>query len=430
MVDEATALIEAQSFEEAGSMPLPADLGVLSARIASGTLGVDLVSGLPIDCDVILHFPELTTAEGSALDIPLTLPADGTTTARVDLADAVVAAPGGTPLDALHWTLSIASEGSGGVPVTIAAGDRISAALLPTTLAFAEVTGTVPEEVYVIEPVSESIDLPDELDGLHLQAASLTIEIVNETGIGGELDLQLSGVSADGTVTTVSAIAHIAANLDKSARTTIVLDQDNSNIADLLSELPESFVFEGEVRIGGPDEVGSVRPGDGATVSWRLDAPLRLIVDQTEFDQEPTALNLDVDTRRTLDENLVSAQIRADIVNHFPFGVEVRLLVGATAATTLTSPTLEIGPFAVTAGEVDTEQRWVIAPGESSHIIPLTQAQIGAFTAPGACVAVVALIPGTDGEEVLVRIGDRLSLAGALSVEVIVEDDNGAGGTS
>lgn len=423
VVDEATALIEAQSFSEFGEMALPADLSVLHAVLASGTLGVDLVSELPIECSVILSFPELSTTGGLPLDIPLSLPADGSAMARVDLAGAVIASPDGSPLDALHWTLEISSVGSEGVPVTIAAGDRISAALLPSTLMLAEVTGSVPEEVFIIDPVTETIDLPDELDGLHLQAAALTIEINNSTGIGGELDLELSGVSADGTVTVVSAIAHIVADTDKSTRTIIVLDQDNSNIADLLSELPESFVFQGQVSIGGPGEIGTVRPGEGASVAWRLDAPLRLIVDQAEIDQEPTALNLDVETRRNLDERLVAAEIRADIANSFPFGVEVMFLVGSSAATTLTAPTLEIGPLVVTAGSVHPTDHWVVAPGLSSHVIPLNQEQIGAFTAAGAHVAVVALIPGTDGEEVVLRVTDRLSLTGALSVEVFVEDD-------
>jgi len=423
VVDEATALIGAQSFTEFGEAPLPDDLGVLSALLESGSLDIDLTSGLPLDCAVTLTFPAMTLADGSPLAVPLTLPADGATATSVDLAGAVIASPDGLPLTALDWTLDISSDGSGDVPVTIAAGDRITATLRPATLALARVTGTVPEEVFVIDPVTETIDLPDELDGLHLQAAALTIEILNDTGIGGELNLELAGVSTAGVVTTVSAIARIGADEGKATRTVIVLDQDNSNIAELLSELPESFVFQGEVSIGGPGEVGTVRPGDGASVSWRIDAPLQLVIDQAEIDHEPTALDLDADARENIDDHLVAAELHAEIANHFPFGVEVRFLVGESEATTLSAPSLEIGPLDVTGGDVGDDHRWVVSPGRSTHVIPLSREQIGAFTRPDAHTAVVAVIPGTDGEEVVVRIGDHLSLTGALSIEVFVEDD-------
>lgn len=423
VVDQAEAVIGEQTFTDGGELALPDDLGVIHAGLESGVLGLELSSDLPIPCTVTLGFPEIATADGQPVSLELDLPASSTASTRVDLAGGAIASPDGEPIAALGWTVDIVSAGSEGVPVTIAATDRIAAAILPTTLSLSEVTGVIPEEVYVLDPVSESLDLPDELEGLHLRAAAVTIDIVNGTGIAGDIDLALSGIDALGDTTTVTAVARIAADDTRGTRTTIVIDESNSDIEDLLSALPETFVFRGEVRIGGPDEIGTVRPGDSAEVTWRVDAPLQLAIDPTEFEQDPEPLDLDADTRDALDEHLVQAELLAEIANGLPVGVQVSLLVGADEATTLSDPTLTIGPLDVTAGVVDPVYRWVTEPGVSTHEIALSAAQVSAITAPGAHMAVVAALPGTDGEDVIVRICDGVGVRGALSAEVLVSDD-------
>lgn len=421
-VSAATAVVGALSFADAGALALPDDLGILSARLASGALDVSVRNDLPLACDAVLSFPEITLADGSPLALPLALAPGGSTDAHVDLADAVVAAPGAAPLTSLRWEVDVTTPGSGGAYVTLDASDRLEAVVAPSTLALAEVTGLIPEETFALDPVEETLDLPDELDGLQLAAATLTITVLNDTGVSGTLDATLTGENAAGAVTTLSALARIEGDAGKSTRTLIVLDETNSSIAEFLSSLPETVRLDGEIRIGGDGEVGTVRPGDRAGLDWRLDAPLRLTVSESVIEPAAEPLDLDDDVREHLEEHLIRAELIAEIANRFPFGAELSLQVGPDSTAATTSPELVVGPILVEPGLLDPEGGWTVAPVTSPVTVGLDAAGVRALTRPGAYLAVVARIPGSDGQVITVRVGDRLDVRAALSAEVLIQE--------
>jgi acyl carrier protein len=175
--------------------------------------------------------------------------------------------------------------------------------------------------------------------------------------------------------------------------------------------------------VGGNDEIGTIRPDDVALVLWRADAPLRLSIESSEIDRNPEALNLDEDLRDQLDSHLQAAEIIVEIGNHFPFDLSVEFLVGPDSLTTLNDPELTIGPLTVASGLVGETSRYVEEAVTTRHVITLTGTQIRAFTRENAYTGLRALIPGTNGAEVLLRTGDGLSALGALSVEILIEDD-------
>ncbi len=422
-MDAATAVIDAQLFSDGGTIALPDDLQVISAILATGEISIDLGNDLPIDCLVTLEFPDIRLASGAPATLDIDLPAGGTNSAVMDLTQAVISAEAGTTLSELTWSITASSPGSEGVAVTIAATDRLSANLSPTTLTFAEITGYIPEETFALDPTSEDLDLPDELDGLQLTSATLTLEVFNGTGVGGTLDITLVGTAADGSSSTLSTVAQIAADDAKDMRTVVVLDETNSNIAEFLSTMPETVTLSGEMRIGGPDQIGTIRPGDSARLTWGLDAPLRLTITDSHLDQDPVALNLDADMREQLDEHLVQADVIAEISNHFPFAVELFIQVGPDSTSAVNDPELVIGPLSVEAGSLNTVGGWVTQAVTSRLEIALSTNDIKAFTRPGAFTAVVAHIPGTNGEEIVVRIGDKLNIRGAISAEILISDE-------
>nr|MBC8426345.1 hypothetical protein [bacterium] len=335
-VDEARTILGDQSFQETSSIALPDSLRIIEAVVAGGAINVTLSSGLPVPATVYIYFNEFLTPEGGPYVLTFAMPRNGIEVTQADLAGARITSDGGAPLDSLSYTVGVYSPGSDGEMVDIASWMRITAAMDPATLSIGEVTGIIPARSFALETVTQAIDIPDELDGLRLPAATLVIELFNETGIGGDIDLELSGRNAAGETVSVAASAGVAASQGgEPTKTTLVLDETNSDIADLLSILPEEFTFSGTISVGGDDEVGTVRPGDRAQVVWRADAPLRLIIDDAEIDREPEALDLDEELRRNLEEHLVAAEIVLEIDNHFPFGLDVVFLVGPDEATVL-----------------------------------------------------------------------------------------------
>ena len=424
VVDSARAIVGAQDFQETSSIALPDSLRIIEAVVDGGAIDVTLSSGLPVPATVYIYFNEFLTPEGGPYVLTFAMPQHGVESTQADLAAARITSGGGAPLDSLSYTVGVYSPGSDGEMVDIHSGMRISAEMAASTLSIGEVTGIIPRQDFALETVTEAIDIPDELSGLRLPAATLVIELVNETGIGGEIDLSLTGRNAAGESVTVATSSTVApAQGGEPAKTTVVLDETNSLIADLLSILPEEFTLEGAVSVGGEDEVGTVRPGDRAQVIWRADAPLRLIIDDAEIDREPELLDLDEDLRDNLDRHLVAAEIVLEINNHFPFGLDVEFLVGPDEATLLDDPELVIGPVTVAPGDIDPVTRYVRDIVKTQQTITLDATQIAAFTRPGACTALRALIPGTEGLEVVLRTCDGLSARGALSAEILVTDD-------
>ncbi|HPF34547.1 MAG TPA: hypothetical protein P5571_03135 [Candidatus Krumholzibacteria bacterium] len=422
VVTAATAVIGAQSFTESGGVPLPDDLGILAARLGGGSLDVSLRNDLEVPCTATLTFPEIVLSSGAPLALVLDLPAGGVSTASTDLTDAVVTAGDGTPLTELGWEIDVSTPGSGDGYATVQATDRIEAQVLPSTLTLAEVTGLIPEETFVLDPVSESIDMPEELEGLTLAAAALTLTVSNGTGVGGRLAAVLIGENAAGAVTTMTADVEIAPGGDGAAETVIVLDETNSAIAEFLSFLPVRVDLTGQVSIGGGGVVGTVRPGDRASIDWRLDAPLRLIMAESVVEPEPEPLDLDEDLRADLREHLVQAELTALVSNRFPFGAELFLQVGPDSTSALHEPASVVGPLWVDAGVLDPVGGWTVAPTESPVTVALDADDIRAITAEGAYFAVVARLPGTDGAAITVRVGDRLDVRAALSAEILVQE--------
>jgi len=301
---------------------------------------------------------------------------------------------------------------------------NVSAELAATTLALGEVTGLFPAHSLALEPMTQAIDVPDELDGLQLPAATLVIDLFNGTGVRADIDLLLTGRNASGETATLAATAGIAPSRDEGpTRTTILLDETNSTIAELLSILPETFTFAGVVHVGGDDEVGTIRPDDRAQVVWRADAPLRLVIEDAEVDRNPEPLDLDEDLRTSIEDHLLEAEILVEIDNHFPFGLDVLFLVGPDSISALDDPELVIGPLSVAAGVIDETTRYVSESVATQHLIALDAEQVRAFTRPSACTALRALLPGTDGQEVVLRAGDGLTARGALSLDILIEDD-------
>ncbi len=423
VVDAATAVVGALELNGAGAVALPDSVGIIDAVVASGTLVLTTASGLPVPGTVTLRFPEIRR-DGEALRLSFPLPADSTVTTTVDLAGCRLTGDGSTPLDSLRVETAFATPGSGGELVTFAAGDEVAADTAPFRLAFAEVTGQVPERTFPLDSVHETVDLPEELNGLTLPEATLVIDIFNETGVGGLLDFTLTGTNARGERVTLAAAAEIGAARSGDGRTSIVLDQDNSNVAELLSSLPRELDFSGQLTVGGPERTGTVRPGDAARVTWRLAAPVRAVIaPDTELRHRPEPLGLSAGTRDDLSRHLVSGELTLDVDNHFPFGAGVRVQVGPDSLAATADPELVIGPLDVAAGDRDPVDGTVVGTRRTHLVVPLSHQQVQAFLRPDAHVAVSAVLPGSDGRPVALRLEDMVSVTGAVRVEIRVEDE-------
>lgn len=422
VVSSATAVVADQTFDTQMDTALPADYEVSRAVIASGAVGVDLRNDMPVPCTVTMVWGQVRNLDGDALTRTFDLAPGGSSGASLDFGGYIVQAAG-TPLTSLNAEVSIVTPGSGGLPVALDSGDGLSASLAASTIVFSSVTGVVPSSTVPLEPITENIDLPEEMNGLELTAAQLTLRVTNSAAIPADVALTLDGTSTGGTVRSLLVNEQILPAVGRAATvTTIVLDQNNSSILEFLNNLPETITLAGEVVAGG-GAAGTVHSDDFAVVGWEIGAPVEVVINDATIEGEPSVLDIGEDLRNAISDHARGALLRAEIRNHLPLTVELRIIAAADTNQLATQPLLAVGPITVAAGQVDPATHTVVEAATSFPTIALDEAQARVFGRAGLVTQVLAFLPATDGRPVRVLATDYLEFEGVVDLEVMVDDD-------
>ncbi|MCB1184515.1 hypothetical protein KDM41_13885 [bacterium] len=423
VVSSATAVVAAQSFSTSFAVDLPADYEISRAVIDQGRIDLDLANDMPLPCTVTVIWDQVRDLDGVPLVRAWDLAPGTAITPALDLAGYLVVADGAA-LTGLDLQVAVSSPGSGGAPVALSAADGVTAAVDGGTVTFASVTGLVPATVVALDPVTETIDLPDEMDGLELTAARLELTLTNSAGIAADVDLTLTGTAADGAVRTLDVAEHVLPALDRNpAVTTIVLDETNSGVLDFLNNLPETITLGGDVIAGGGGVAGTVRPDEYAVVQWTLSAPVEVVITGATLDSDPRALDLDADLRDRIATHARGAELHAEILNHLPMGVELRIVAHTDTSLLDSAPLLVIGPVAVAAAETDPVSHAVSAAVTSRPVVALDTDQARIFGLAGLHTRVEAFLPATDGQPVRVMSSDYLEFRGVVQLEVLIDDE-------
>ncbi len=424
VVTEAEAVVGAQNFQTRFETPLPADYEIMQAIINQGTIDLVLTNDMPIPCSAVLTWATVVDLDQNPLTAVFDLTPGETSARTLDFAGRIIDG-GGVALTDLSADVAISTPGSGATPVTLAATDGLTAELTGGSISFRSVTGLVPAESVALEPLEEAIDLPEELDGLELTAASMALRITNSSGLPGQVDLVLSGTSATGTTRTLT-IDQTILPAEETTRapttTTILLDETNSGLIDFLNNLPESISLQGDVLVGGT--VGTVRADDYAIVDWEITAPVEVIINDATIETDAEAVNADQDVRDMIDDHIRGARLQTEILNHLPMGVEIRILAGTDTLTLADAPLVELGPLAVAPATVDATTHTVSLPVTSTPVLELTEEQARVFAEPDLFTMIAIRLPSSNGQPVRLMATDYLEVRGVVTLDFEVSDDN------
>ena len=416
-VDEALAVVGEQSIVENRTAEIGDSLKILEASIASGSLEVTLGNQLPLSVQAELVFDEIFQASGEPVSINIHLDAGASDLAIVDLANAYIQAPGSDLLEELGYRVELFSPGSGGEPVFISATDHLGSSVSATEILMSECTGQFPQRSFELDPVSEELDLPEELAGVHFSEAILVLDIINELQIPAELQIQMVSHYASGESLQLDHVAQVEAADGRSAMLTrVILDSSNSILPEMLSGAPDRIELGGRVVMGG-EEVGTASPGLGADLFWSVEAPLRASIEATEIHRDPFDLDLDDDLRDTLHDRLHSAKLITEVDNALPLELQLSFLVGADSLTAYSDPLRVIGPFVVSAAPTD-DSGFVSESILDSQELVLEREDILALIQEGNFLAIAVDMPGSNGEEIAFRPSDYLAVRGIMQVEV------------
>jgi hypothetical protein len=420
---QAVAVIGAQQWSAEFSASLPDSIQVVEAEILSGTLRADLASDLAVPCQAQVTFQDVLDRDLQPLQVVVHLPVGAQTRQQIDFAGCTILSTDRLPLRQLSIGVHMTTPGSDREVVTVRSRDGLHAEVEQTVLHFGTITGIVPQQSLALDPVSEQVDLPDELSGIELTEACLSLQVANGTGMPARLDLTMVGTSAAGETASLDLVADILPAHERGLQeTTIMLDQDNSSIVPFLNNLPTSIQLQGQIQVGGEEVLGTVHPTDMAVISWRIEAPLAVIITDAVVSGDPQSLQLDADTRELISEHAQEARVLTAVTNHLPFAVEVRLLVGQDGASLQSDPLLAVGPLLIGSGQIDPVTGLVTAASVSEPSIQLTSEQTAVFSLPDLLTLVEVALPSSNGQTVRVRASDYLMVCGAVSLEVLLTD--------
>jgi len=421
VVSSAEAVIGAQTFQTSFETELPADYELEHAVISSGSVVMDVTNDMPVPCQAVMTWSELQDLGHSPLTVVFDLAAGQSLSQTVDFTGYILSAAG-APIASLVADVDISTVGSEGSSVVLSAGDGLTADLLGGTISFSSVTGLVPSYSVPIDPILEEIDLPAEMDGLQLVAASMIMHVTNSAGLPADLELTLQGTSAAGNVVTMAVSERILAAQVRATTTDIVLDQTNSSIVDFLNNLPVSISLSGDVVVGGDGTTGTVHADDFAVISWDINAPVEVIITGTTLDGDPSALDLDQDMRDMIGDHVRGAFIQTEILNHLPVAVELFIKAGTDTSTLATAPLLEIGPLVVDAAIVDSITHIVSQSVVSTPTVDLSAEDALIFSQAGLHTLIEVRLPSSEGTIVRMMSTDYLEVRGAIQMDVNVND--------
>jgi len=421
VVSSAEAVIGQQTFETSFETELPADYELEMAVISSGSVQLDVTNGMPVPCQAVMTWNKLQDLSSGPLSVVFDLAAGQSLSQVVDFSGYILSSSG-DPITSLVADVDITTPGSEGSSVTLSAGDGLTADLMGGTISFNSVTGLVPNYSVPIDPILEEIDLPDEMDGLELVAASMVMHVTNSAGLPADLALTLQGTSSSGNVVTMEVNEVILAAQARATVTDIVLDQTNSSIVDFLNNLPVNISLSGDVIVGGNGVTGTVHADDFAVISWDINAPVEVVITGTTLDGEPSALDLDQDMRDMIGDHVRGAFIQTEIQNHMPVAVELFIKAGCDTATLASAPLLEIGPLVVDAALVDPVTHIVTQSVISTPTVDLSAEDALIFSREGLHTLIEVRLPSSNGTIVRMMSTDYLEVRGAIQMDVNVND--------
>lgn len=421
VVSSAEAVIGPQTFNTSFETELPADYELEHAVISSGSIVMDVSNGMPVPCQAVMTWQELRDLGNQPLSVVFDLAPGQSMSQHIDFSGYILSS-GGAPISALVADVTIITPGSEGSSVLLSANDGLTADLLGGTIAFSSVTGLVPSYSVPIDPIIESIDLPDEMDGLELVAASMIMHVTNTAGLPADLELTLQGTSASGHTVSMEVDQQIMAAETRATTTNIVLDQTNSSIVDFLNNLPVEISLFGNVVVGGDGTTGTVHTDDYAIIAWDINAPVEVIITGTTLDSDPSALDLDQDMQDMISDHVRGAFIQTEILNHLPVAVELFIKASNDTSTLASSPLLEIGPLVVDAALVDPITHMVIQSVISTPTVELSAADALTFSLPNLHTLIEVRLPSSEGNIVRMMSTDYLEIRGSIEMSVDVND--------
>ncbi len=419
----ATAIVPPQTIDLSFVTDLGGDNDITTAEVGSGSLSFTLHNEMPLPVAVDLSWNEVITSDGLPLTASADLTAGGDATITVPFGGCRISAEG-DPLTSLTAQVSARTPGSGNQPITLSSTQGLTADLAPGVLSFTMVSGCFEPASWDLEPTTEQIVYPDDSEGMTFTSATLTIRLDNTADLGADLALTITGTPSHGDPVSLLVNDYIEPAAGGSAKTTVLLDEHNSDLLAFLNARPRSITLAGTISVAPGSDCGTVRADDRLAVDWELDVPLIVTLEDAVLSGDPRPLGLDADLQDTIEHHAGAARFQAEIGNHIPAAMELTLLAAEDPADLPDHPGLEIGPILVASAQVDPQNGEAAGETVSRPVIELTQEQSRYLGRPGVATMYRAVLSSTGDVPVRLKSTDYLTVSGLVTMDLRVGEED------
>lgn len=408
-VSAATAAIPALSRSFSQNVGLNRSTAVYQATLGGGTLSVNISNNTPLPATITLTLPDLIQS-GQPLVVNRDIPANSSSNVSVNLADvSLVPRDSSYPQD-ISVDVLASSPGSGATHVAIDQNQSFGVAAGLSGLWIESVTGIIPSTDVVVDPVDQTIDVPQGFDSVQLAQATLSLEITNAVDLPGSLSLLLSGNNGK--------VLNLAGVIDRGSIgapvLSIIID---SSVADFLWPLPSSLSLTGTVSFGDGATVGTLTGHDFIHARVAIEAPFDLIVHRSIVRPDVSSEKLDSSAMANIADHVTTARLVYTLNNHLPLGANFSLLLNGDSATAYSSPDVTIDNLFITAAPVNGSGIVTSAASTGEQIVELDSADIQVLRNPTLWIASQIVLDSTGSQPVKLTAQDFVGIVARIEIE-------------
>lgn len=353
-----------------------------TALLQAGRLTGRLRNTLPLPLDVRLTSPDLSRSGGFAESwvVPAGSPANpGLVSVSIDMAGVAFRSTVAGGSRTLQLNLAGATTADTRL-LRLESQMGVEFQLDASTIELDQVIATFEARPVTLTPAVSQPDLPEEIDPVRFERATLTIDVENGAGVEALTDLVLRGRRGgrSDVVLPLRGYRIAAATAAGAAATRITLTEGNSALLDLLHLYPDEIRLEGGVTLGDGVTPGLVRRSDTIVGRYRLAAPLRVRFATVERVAESFSFDLDADVQERIRESVTAADVKVRVTNRFPIGVTLILGFGADSLAAADSAEVTLAPVTIEAAPIGADGR-ASGPRVQDVVLTIPSDRIGFF---------------------------------------------------
>lgn len=424
-VIEALAEIPAQVVTNEDQITIDDSFVIVDAHIEQGVIDLSVNGNLPLDTWITYELPDFISPSQTSLIDSFFVAQNSSPSIYIDLAGYSLQpaiADFGEQKVQFTWTARTIDTGTN--MVLVRSEDEFSAQMNLSNLQFSQVTGKMAGTDIEVTLQEIEFDIPADLDSIFFETARMELVLDNRINFQATLNLMIEGRNESGGVSflTVNAPLQAAGQPGTPTMSTIILDQENSNIKEFISILPSLLRVGGKVTLGGDNKVGTVSKGDYVNGMVKISAPLAIRLPEQEIDLDANEIEIDEDVQNDIIENIASGSFYAEITNHLPLGAAIEFFFSQDSVDVYNNPILRIGPIDANAAPVDAGG--LVQNAQASEVtLSLNEQEMRTFLRSPLYAGIRIRTDGSSNQFVRIMGSDYIQIKAYSKIKIKVNQD-------